>query len=135
MSIAYFNGNLSDYLGADARQAFSRIGLSDSDFRQITADGTLHSFIRIVGDFDVTRCSEVLTASEANARMLELFEPEYFITNETIFSASLNSKIASGEMDLDLLDESMSQSQQYAWFKSLGVKGIGQSKPPAEFTE
>jgi len=135
MTIAYFKGNLIDYLGENARSAFSIIGLSDHNIRQINSDNMMHSFIEIIGNFDTTLCTSTMTVDEANAKMSELFVPKYFISNETLFSASLNAKIASGDVNLDELDEDMTQSEQYAWFKSLGVKGIASTKAPADFTE
>lgn len=131
MNIAYFEKSLVEHLGEDARKNFALIGLSNTNIRQF--DG--YSFIEITGEFDSSKCTAVLTVEQANAKITELFIPEYFISNEAIFNASLNAKIADGTVNLDVLDEQRSQSSQYHWLQLQGVKGVGVTQPPAPFVE
>ena len=137
MKIAYFEKNLLTHLGNAARSNFEILGLSNTEIRQVRTSAGMASFIRVVNDeiFDPSKCTKVMTAGEANAKIAELFTPEYFISNETIFNASLNAKIASGGIDIDTLNESGTMSDQYKWFHDHGVKGIKATVSPAPFTE
>ena len=138
MKIAYFEKSLLEHLGDAARGSFEVLGLSNTEIRQMQdPQGNTVSFIGIMDEetFDSSKCTQVMTVAEANAKIAELFTPEYFISNETIFNASLNAKIASGGIDIDTLDESGTMSDQYKWFHDHGVKGIKATLSPAPFTE
>ena len=135
MQIAYFENSLVEHLGDDAGKLFSDIGLSNSNYRQVEHAGKLVTFIEITGDFDVSRCTRVVDAEEANAIIAASYVPTYSVANEAIFNASLNAKVADGSLNLDEFDESQSTSGQYHWLKLRGVKGIGVSQPPALFEE
>ena len=131
MNIAYFEKSLMEHLGEDARKNFALIGLSNTNIRQFGG----YSFIEITGEFDSSKCTAVLTAEQANAKITELFVPEHYISNDTIFQASLNAKIADGTVNLDALDESLAISDQYRWLQQQNVRGIGTTQPPAPFAE
>ena len=136
MKIAYFEKSLLEHLGDAARGSFEVLGLSNTEIRQMQdPQGNTVSFIGIMDEetFDSSKCTKVMTVEEANAKITQLYVPEYFVKSEAIFNASLTAKIADGSVELVTLDESVTMSDQYKWFHDHGVKGIGVSVPPAPF--
>ena len=128
--IAYFQNSLVVHLGQGAASgSFAPLGLSDREIIQIETAQGLESFIKVVGAFDESRCSQVMTEAEANALISQRFLPRHEVVNETLMGVSLNQKMGAGTVELDQMDPLWGQEEQNQWLYEHGVLGIRKTQP------
>lgn len=135
MSVAYFEKSLLEHLGEQARGSFIPLGLSNDDIIQTDNNGNLVSFIKIIGDFDKTKCTEVITETEANTRLKALYKPTYEITNPNVMSATMTALISNGTINVAEMKPEWTDQQENEWLYNKGVSGITKNMPDRFFVE
>jgi len=137
MKIIYIKGNLVELFGYDnAIRLTSKTGCF-GNLIQITTD-SLESFIECT---DTSKIGipglTLLSVAEANAKILELFIPQYIIENEVLMNANINQLVTAGTLDLATFDGVWdSQQELQMLYETYNISGMGKTTPPSKlFTE
>ena len=134
--IAYFENDLIKHLGEGVRNGFLQLGLSNDEIIQAENEaGKLVSFIKITGDFDEEKCTEVLTEAAANEKLRALYKPSFVITNPNVMQATMTAKISDGSLNIAEMQADWSDGEENEWLYNNGVSGITKIIPDRFFAE
>lgn len=140
-NIAFFNGSLVSFLGESIRTCKSNedLGLSEDDTRFISdSKGNSKGFMRIVGNFDATKCSKVMSVQEANAKMLEIIGDNrysYVETNATVVNTLLTKALNDGTIKASELLNTWTPNQLNEFLFNKGIAGISKIDNYTPFAE
>lgn len=133
----YFKNYLLNIMGEDARH-WEVTGLSYAEHKFFPETG--YTIAKIddyekAKKYESNKNVEILTLEQANAKIDELYVPEYSIYNEGLVNANLNQKIAKGDINLDEMQPDWTQQQEAEWLYKKGISGIRISEKIPYFIE
>lgn len=133
-----FNKSLQKIMGDDARKNFKDFGLEISpDFQYKLGDEML-TIAKVTDEVKAEKYikhphCEVLTLEEANAKIDELYEEDYFVEEETLYNIDINEKVKDKKLDLSKMNKTMGKKESLKHLYNNGVLGIKKSKPAKKF--